>query len=314
MKIRTKLLLILFISFIPSFLIGIIFIYQTNKITSFVKNDIPKNLSTIATASHLEGLSFIIRYYDEVLTQSARNYALTGDIKWKNRYDENVPKLDAAIKQAIAEGDENDRLLFKKVGVSNLNLIEMETQAMALTKKNNKTEAIAILESKKYSDNKKIYSNALVQFAENKGVNYNQTVSFSTQNIAKQIQFSDIFTDVNIATVAFFIIFLLASTFFFSFYISSKISSPIVKLKNVAEEISEGKKPEAIIISSDDEIGELTKAFQKMVFEIEKSKEEIEKKVEERTSNLNQLNKLMVNRELKMVELKKELAKFQNEN
>jgi nitrogen fixation/metabolism regulation signal transduction histidine kinase len=308
MKIKTKLLLVLFISLIPSILIGIIFIYQTNKITNFVKKDIPQNVNSLLTASHLQGLAFLIRYYDEVLTQSARNFAFTGDIKWKTRYDENVSKLDIIIKEAIAKGNQADKELFKKVDISNLALIDMENQAMALASKNQKTEAVAILESKKYSDNKKIYADALNQFANNKGESFDQAQIISTRNVTNQIKFSTLLENVSIFTIIIFLILTIILIFFIGAYIALKISGPIEKLTQSAKKISEGKKPDQIIITSNDEIGELSRAFQKMVYEIEKSKEEIEKKVEERTANLNKLNKLMVDRELKMMELKKELA------
>lgn len=43
-----------------------------------------------------------IRYYDEVLTMSARMGALTGDLAWERRYDEVEPRLDQALARASA--------------------------------------------------------------------------------------------------------------------------------------------------------------------------------------------------------------------
>lgn len=43
-----------------------------------------------------------IRYYDEVLTMSARMGALTEDLAWERRYDEVEPRLDQALARASA--------------------------------------------------------------------------------------------------------------------------------------------------------------------------------------------------------------------
>jgi len=43
-----------------------------------------------------------IKYYDEVLTSSARMCALTGDIRWMSRYLQNVGHIDASINNVIS--------------------------------------------------------------------------------------------------------------------------------------------------------------------------------------------------------------------
>ena len=41
----------------------------------------------------------LMRYYEEVLTQSARNYAFTQDKKWEQRYITIEPESDKIIKE-----------------------------------------------------------------------------------------------------------------------------------------------------------------------------------------------------------------------
>jgi nitrogen fixation/metabolism regulation signal transduction histidine kinase len=79
-----------------------------------------------------------------------------------------------------------------------------------------------------------------------------------------------------------------------------------------------------IPVQSDDEIGKLTSAFNKMTASLGSSQSQLkeynktlEKQVEDRTNELNskvtefeRVNKLMIGRELKMVELKKEIEKL----
>ena len=103
LSIRTKILL----SFIPLFIliavIGIFSIRQINKISQSLKQNIPESIKSLQDNSYLDNLAKDIRYYDEVLTQSARNYAFTQDKKWENRYNTSAPELDKIIKEALAK-------------------------------------------------------------------------------------------------------------------------------------------------------------------------------------------------------------------
>ncbi|WP_457626484.1 ATP-binding protein [Persephonella sp.] len=78
-----------------------------------------------------------------------------------------------------------------------------------------------------------------------------------------------------------------------------KLTLPIIKLTKIAKEIAktEGKKPVNITVRSNDEIGELAKAFKTMLLsliksqkKLEKFAEELEKEVEEKTKELRKLN------------------------
>src|SRR3989338_8684199 len=63
----------------------------------------------------LNSIAQFILYYDESLTQAARNYAFTGNKHWETLYRATEPKLDELIKEAILRGDERDKSSFKKV-------------------------------------------------------------------------------------------------------------------------------------------------------------------------------------------------------
>jgi len=78
-----------------------------------------------------------------------------------------------------------------------------------------------------------------------------------------------------------------------SYYISRSISTPILKLRDVAGEISKGKLDVRAEITSKDEIGDLANSFNKMVVDLKrlseserKRAEELEAKVSERTKEL----------------------------
>ena len=88
-------------------------------------------------------------------------------------------------------------------------------------------------------------------------------------------------------------------------------------MRNAAVEIARGNLEKTIIVSSHDEIGNLGGAFNDMARKFEASRTELEKKnkqIEEKLSEVEQLNKLMVGRELKMAELKKEISELRKNN
>jgi hypothetical protein len=61
--------------------LGLILLIQLNRISRPIQKDIPESIKEVGQTSYLDRLAALIRYYDEVLTQSARNYAFTQDKK-----------------------------------------------------------------------------------------------------------------------------------------------------------------------------------------------------------------------------------------
>jgi hypothetical protein len=155
----------------------------TDMILEPLNRDLPRGIEKVTTDSHLNGLAQFIRYYDEVLTQSARNYAFTSDVKWKERYVLVVPKLDDTIKEAIEKGDEQDSKFFLNVNKANLALVEMEEQAINLIDNKKSNEAISILESDEYWKQKEIYEEGLKDYVARKGMSYDETLLSSVGEI-----------------------------------------------------------------------------------------------------------------------------------
>ncbi|MBU4387986.1 MAG: PAS domain S-box protein [Proteobacteria bacterium] len=81
--------------------------------------------------------------------------------------------------------------------------------------------------------------------------------------------------------------------FLIGFFITRSISRPIQKLKNAANEISKGNLSITLDINSDDEIGDLSNAFNKMANDLVKYHKNLEKMVEDRTAELKTANNLL---------------------
>ncbi|MEM2785182.1 MAG: ATP-binding protein [Candidatus Nitrosotenuis sp.] len=106
----------------------------------------------------------LMRYYDEVLTQSARNYAFTADKKWETRYKAIEPLSDKLLKEAILHADDNVRPFFISMNNANSKLVQMEYRAIKLVNEGKSDEAVALLESQEYAEEKKILAEGLENF------------------------------------------------------------------------------------------------------------------------------------------------------
>ena len=80
--------------------------------------------------------------------------------------------------------------------------------------------------------------------------------------------------------------------------------------------MSVGNLAQRVSISAKDEVGELANAFNQMAENIEKSQSDlkkIEEELRERVEEAEKLNRLMVDRDLKMVELKQEVESYKEQ-
>ena len=118
----------------------------------------------------------------------------------------------------------------------------------------------------------------------------------------------------------FFILSILLSTLLvavIAYSLINNLINPINRLTAVAKSIADGNLQIRSDITSNDEIGAMSQAYNKMADTILESQSDLEAKVKERTKELTRkkedletINKHMVGRELKMIELKKEIAKL----
>lgn len=103
----------------------------------------------------------LMRYYDEVLTQSARNCAFTGDEKWVLRHKSIEPLSDKLLKDAIIHADIDIRPFFVTMDEANTKLVKIEHNVIELVNEGKKEEAVKILESDEYAKEKKTLAGGL---------------------------------------------------------------------------------------------------------------------------------------------------------
>ena len=126
-----------------------------------------------------------------------------------------------------------------------------------------------------------------------------------------------------IILISCFIIIILA--FITNRWVSFSIIKPLSKLTKGVEMIGKGDMNHKIKVKSNDEITELATAFNKMTNDLTKSKKDLqkynqklEKSVQERTKELQskmkeleRFNRIMVDREIKMIDLKKKIKELE---
>jgi signal transduction histidine kinase len=273
--------------------VGNISLYQLNQIAKPLNRDLPKSVESISKTSYLDSLAQLIRYYDEVSTQSVRNYAFTQDKKWEQRYKEVEPKLDKVIKEAIENGEEIEKKFFSNVDKANLALVKMEYESIELINNGQTEEAIKLLDSSKYCDYKRTYEQGLEDYVSSRGTKYDEALSSSTKavNSATKRAQNLLKTSKLLILIFGFVAIILAVGA--GLIISRSIYVPLSKLKAAAAEIGEGKLNTRIEDKSNDEVGQLATSFKKMLDNLKKTTTSIDnlnqeiierKKVEE---NLN---------------------------
>jgi len=107
----------------------------------------------------------MIVHMDEVLTMSARMAAASGDLRWEERYRRFEPKLDAAIKEAVAIAPEvQSAEAAATTDAANIALVEMENRAFDLVRRGRADEARAVLFSDEYETQKQVYAKGMTDF------------------------------------------------------------------------------------------------------------------------------------------------------
>lgn len=124
---------------------------------------------------------------------------------------------------------------------------------------------------------------------------------------------------VTTSVVIFFAIFI--ATFFYARFFSKQLISPIEELRKITQRVADGDMDTLIdqkLIDQKNEVGALSKSFSTMINIIKTKISELNdsnKKIndsknalEENNEKLEKLNRFMVDRELKMIELKKRIS------
>ncbi|MHC4241858.1 MAG: sensor histidine kinase [Planctomycetota bacterium] len=251
--------------------VGHISLYQLNQISAPLSSNIPESVESISKTAYLDGLAQLIRYYNEVLTQSARNYAFTQDKKWQQRYEDYKPILAKVIKNAIDNGEEKDREIFLNIEQVILAHVEMESKSIKLVNNGQPEEAIKILESSKYWDQKEIFEQNLGVYASRRGIKYDEALSNSTKAVTFATERARNLIETSTQLILIFGVVAVILAVGAGLLISRSIYVPLFELKAAADEVGKGKLDTQIEVKSNDEVGRLASSFKNMLNDLQKT-------------------------------------------
>ena len=105
-----------------------------------------------------------IIHLDEVLTDSARMAAITGDPQWEERYLSSEPQLDQAIKEVMRLGQSlPGSEAIAETDAANIKLVDLEHRSLALVREGRPGDAGTILFSEEYATQKRIYADGVTK-------------------------------------------------------------------------------------------------------------------------------------------------------
>jgi len=314
MKLRSKFIYYFATIFTFISITCIFLILNTTTIEKYLKVDVPNGISSVVDASQRNVTAQLIRYDDEVLTQSARNYAFTGDIQWKTRYFDFVPKFDLRISEALKNADAKSQAIFAKIDVANTQLVQQETEAIADVDAGNLNKAQDILNSDAYSGQKSIIQSGIDEYLAVRGTVSDQALVISTTVLDQSQNRLQIISKIQKYSLMGFVVLCLILLIMLFALITRMLLKPLSQFQKVANDVIGGNLNAKIEIKSKDEVGQFAANFNKMTATLRGSLENTESKVSERTADLEKLNKYMTGRELKMIELKKRVAELEKIN
>lgn len=265
MRVQKKILIGFLIIIAISILNGIIGFLKVEDTLAGIDSHAKSSIEDVKMMSNLDNSATLMRYYDEVLTQAARNYAFTSDQKWLDVYSQTHPKLLAVINEACSSSPKNEKILFDKIAKINITLENLEAKSLELAKQRKSVEAIALLDSDDYQNAKNAYSETLLQYSEQSEKDFDRADDMSTQEINRLLaEIKDLSSEIQILLYVRIPI-LLAIAVVLSYFISRSISKPIASLNKAADLVSKGDYDAQFPTKTGDEIGQLGQKLQAMV-------------------------------------------------
>ena len=307
MSIKTKFIIYFSVIIIVFSVVSFYSIWHSFSVNQSLDQRISESINIIEANSKQSTIAQLLRYDDEVQTQSARNYALTGDKKWKDRYFEFIPKLELRIREAIDLGDQADKEILNRINNVNHLLVVLEEKAINYVDNKDLKSAKEILDSNEYAQEELIYKLGLDEYIQHRGILIDSGNPVSTQFLKDSKEYLSIHFNMGMyITIVLIFIFLIALIFLFWIIIRT-FMFPLNTFRKVAKEITKGNLDVKVVIKNKDEIGDFAVDFNKMTENISNLYNNLDQKVDEKTKAM-QDQKLAILNILEDVEKEKNKA------
>ena len=252
---------------------GYISLFQLNKIAEPLTKDIPESITKLVEASRLGGQAELFRSYNEILSQSAENYALTQDKTWEERYKQLEPELDQQIKAAIEDSNEKTKESLLAIDEANRAIIEIEFRSIDLVNDGKQEDAISLLQSDKYLEQESNYEQRLREYEVLSGSEYIKALAASTEVLTSTITDAQKLVKDSTQLFSFYVLIYIIIAAGLGFFLFRSVAKPVKSLRNATEKIASGQWDVKIDSKGDDEIHDLARSFKSMVEIVKKSEE-----------------------------------------
>jgi len=253
--------------------IGYISLFQLNKIAEPLTKDIPESITKLVEASRLGGQAELFRSYNEILSQSAENYALTQDKTWEERYKQLEPELDQQIKAAIEDSNEKTKDSILAIDEANRAIAEIEFRSIDLVNDGKQEDAISLLQSDKYLEQESNYEQRLREYEVVSGSEYIKALAASTEVLTSTITDAQKLVKDSTQLFSFYILIYIIIAAGLGFFLFRSVAKPVKSLRNATEKIASGHWDVKIDSKGNDEIHDLARSFKSMVETVKKSEE-----------------------------------------
>lgn len=166
---------------------------------------------------------------DTKITDNAVFFSYSGEANFKEMYDKHVSLLDKELEYSMKNAGSEEKKIFENVSDANKILIDLETKMFTFGETNQLKEAQAVLKGREYSENKKIYSLAVMNFFESQKSRLSETLK------------NQIFNSRMLYYSAFILSILgLSATLFVIIWLSRGVIKPLEKAADYSGGIAKG--------------------------------------------------------------------------
>lgn len=290
MKLQTRIMTGYLASSLLLLVLGATFLLTIDSVNPVV-DDLDREVANLGQAISLSSLSGRIVALRTELSGAASRFVVTQDLGYERRYDRATRELSEVFERVINTVDSVDEAaLYANLRETSEKLETMEREMINLAVSNQVAKAetmvrsedyvelngaisdfIATLDSRKHADSKDIFSRLI-------------DVTRATDNNREKLS-----TLATVTTVS--VILILAASLLFGVLIARSVSRPLTRLKEGAIAIGRGNFQNRTGIDREDEIGQLSIAFDQMAERLERttvSRDELSNEVAERTRELRE--------------------------
>lgn len=273
---------------------------ELNKLVPSLSREIPDGLAEIDKTARLDALAQKILYLDQILTESARNYARTRNTQWKSRYKRYEPELEDSIKEAIATGDERDKEIFSNIHRAKIGFVKIENEVIKAVDQNSYANPEDPLETPYYWQLKEEYKKGLDAYVERRGKKRGESLEVTSTKVNDIVEKTRSLLQESIRFLIIICFMGIVFAIFFGWLVARAILKPLKELQKGAEVIGRGNLDYQILVDSEDEVAKLATAFNQMTRDLKESYSGLEEKVRSKTRELAQKVDMIqkVNRDL----------------